>query len=132
MEEEDKSENRRSSDVERAKVTDHLANERTYLAWIRTGVTIIALGFVVAKFGLIVKELNPLAPETSFHFSSYIGMALVICGGILELLALGRFTGNQKRIKEGKYEPSARVETAISSGIFVIAIILIVYLVLTL
>jgi putative membrane protein len=118
--------------VQSAKVTDHLANERTYLAWIRTGVTIIALGFVVAKFGLIVKEINPSAPETSFHFSSYIGIALVLAGGLMEMLALKRFTGNQERIKIGKYEPSSSIETAISTGIFAIAIILIVYLILTL
>ena len=122
----------KDSNIDRARVTDHLANERTYLAWIRTGITIIALGFVVAKFGLIVKEINPAAPETSFHFSSYIGIALVLCGGLMEILALKRFTRNQDRIRIGKYEPSASIETAISSGIFVIAIILIVYLVLTL
>jgi putative membrane protein len=120
------------NNIEQAKVSDHLANERTYLAWIRTGITIIALGFVVAKFGLIVKEINPSAQETSFHFSSYIGIALVLVGGFMELLALKRFTKNQERIRVGKYEPSAGIETVISSGIFVIAIILIIYLVLTL
>lgn len=122
----------KNNDIDRAKVTDHLANERTYLAWIRTGITIIALGFVVAKFGLIVKEINPLAPETSFHFSSYIGIALVLAGGFMEILALQRFTRNQERIRIGKYEPSAGIEAAISLGIFVIAVVLIVYLVLTL
>jgi putative membrane protein len=117
---------------DRDKVTDHLANERTYLAWLRTGITIIALGFVVAKFGLIVKELVPSAPETSFHFSSYIGIALVLVGGFMEILALRRFTRNQERIRVGKYTPSAGTETAISSGIFVTAIVLIIYLLLTL
>ncbi|MGH2639766.1 MAG: YidH family protein, partial [Rhabdochlamydiaceae bacterium] len=67
-----------SEDDDRAKVSDNLANERTYLAWLRTGITVIALGFVVAKFGLIVRELVPSVPETSFHFSSYIGIALVL------------------------------------------------------
>jgi putative membrane protein len=125
-------EEKKNNNIERAKVTDHLANERTYLAWIRTGITIIALGFVVAKFGLIVKEINPAAPETSFHFSSYIGIALVLAGGLLEILALKRFTQNQDRIRVGKYVPSAGTEAAISSAIFVIAIILIIYLILTL
>ena len=128
----DERNNSREQNIERAKVTDHLANERTYLAWIRTGITIIALGFVVAKFGLIVKEINPLAPETSSHFSSYIGIALVLCGGFMEMLALRRFTRNQERIRVGRYEPSAGTEAAISSGIFVIAMILIIYLILTL
>jgi putative membrane protein len=128
----EKNHNNKNESIERAKVTEHLANERTYLAWIRTGVTIIALGFVVAKFGLIVKEINPSAPETSFHFSSYIGIALVVSGGLMEMLALKRFTNNQERIRVGRYEPSAYIETAISSGVFVIAIILIIYLIVTL
>src|SRR5205085_9848799 len=40
------------------KVTDHLANERTFLAWIRTGLAIIAFGFVVERFGLLLRELG--------------------------------------------------------------------------
>jgi putative membrane protein len=118
-------------DSEKRKITDYLANERTYLAWIRTGITVIGLGFVVAKFGLIVKELVPSFTETTFHFSSYIGIALVLVGGFMELLALKRFTRNQGRIKQGKYEPSAMIESIMSLAIFVIAVVLIVYLILT-
>ncbi len=119
-------------DDERSKVADHLANERTYLAWLRTGIAIIALGFVVSKFALIVKELVPSAAETSFHFSSFIGISLVLAGAFMELLALKRFTRNQERIRVGKYEPSSGIELAISLGIFAIAILLVVYLILTL
>jgi uncharacterized membrane protein YidH (DUF202 family) len=60
---------------EMTKVTDHMANERTYLAWVRTGITIMALGFVVAKFGIIIRELVPNAPATSYHLSSTIDCA---------------------------------------------------------
>jgi putative membrane protein len=50
-------------------VSDHLANERTYLAWIRMGIAIIALGFVVARFGRFLREFSPLAQSTvSIHF----------------------------------------------------------------
>ncbi len=115
-----------------AKISDHMANERTYLAWIRTGITIIALGFVVAKFGLLLKEINPAVQVSSFHLSSYIGIALVLVGGLMEILALERFRRNQERIKIGMYEPSAGIEAIISSGIFAVAIILIIYLVITL
>jgi putative membrane protein len=38
--------------------SDHLANERTFLAWIRTGIGIMAFGFVVVKFTLFVKQLS--------------------------------------------------------------------------
>ena len=38
------------------KASDHLANERTFLAWIRTSISIIVFGFVVAKFGITLRE----------------------------------------------------------------------------
>ena len=41
------------------RATDHLANERTFLAWIRTGLATITFGFVVERFGLVVLELDP-------------------------------------------------------------------------
>src|SRR6185437_5529329 len=68
---------------------DHLANERTLLAWSRTGIAIMGLGFVVARFGLLVRELvgrpsHPLPPGTTNAF----GVALVLCGAALLLLAL--------------------------------------------
>ncbi len=112
-------------------VSDHLANERTYLAWVRTGIAVIALGFVVAKFGLLVKELAPSAPSTSYGFSSDIGIALVIVGGLMQLLALSQFVLNQRRIRGGRYEPSRGIEVLISVLVFAVALLLVVYLAVT-
>ncbi len=62
------------------------AAERTLLAWVRTGLTIMAFGFVVARFGLFVRLLEaqraPLtAPAaTASHFSNFMGIALVLLG----------------------------------------------------
>lgn len=114
-----------------SKARDHLANERTFLAWVRTSVAIIALGFVVARFELVVKALVPSAPTTSYGLSSIIGIALVVAGGLMQLLALSRFRLNQERIKSGTYEPSRGIETAASAGVLVVALLLVVYLVLT-
>jgi inner membrane protein YidH len=121
-----------SEEGDGGKITDYLANERTYLAWLRTGIAVIALGFVVAKFALIVKELVPSAPGTSFHFSSYIGIFLVLVGGFMELVALKRFIRNQERIRVGSYQPSRFVELVMSTTIFAISVLLILYLILTL
>ena len=117
---------------EMTKVTDHMANERTYLAWVRTGITIMALGFVVAKFGIIIRELVPNAPATSYHLSSAIGIALVIAGGFMQVLALRSFLRNRTSIENGTFQPSTAGE--ISAGIItlLIAVLLIAYLVITL
>jgi uncharacterized membrane protein YidH (DUF202 family) len=74
---------------------------------VRTGIAIIALGFVVARFGLFLKEISPLQQAaTPVHFSSVIGVALILVGGFMELLALKRFVKNQERIRMQSYEPA--------------------------
>ena len=64
--------------------TDHLANERTFLAWIRTSIAIMAFGFVVVKFALFVKQITRILGEghnditlPNRGYSALIGIALV-------------------------------------------------------
>ena len=69
------------------------AAERTLLAWIRTGLTIMGFGFVVARFGLFLSLLAaerapsaaPVASPT--HFSSGIGITLVLLGAVSMIFA---------------------------------------------
>ena len=59
------------------------AAERTLLAWVRTGLTIIALGFVVARFGLFLSLLAATAPDHTEHaWSGLVGVALVFVGSL--------------------------------------------------
>ena len=60
----------------------YFAAERTLLAWVRTGVTVIGLGFVVARFGLFVRLVATNRPEVGqdVGVSSYLGAALVLLG----------------------------------------------------
>src|SRR5256886_17640863 len=72
------------------KVTDHLANERTFLAWIRTGLATVTFGFVVERFGLLLRELGlkgSLTSSTSTHYSSIFGISLTLLGAITMLTA---------------------------------------------
>lgn len=47
------------------KATEHLANERTFLAWVRTSIAVVSLGFVVAKFGLWLERITQLSPNSA-------------------------------------------------------------------
>jgi putative membrane protein len=62
----------------------YFAAERTFLAWLRTGITVMALGFVVARFGLFLRILGaqggPVPPGTGL--SPYLGAVLVVLGVI--------------------------------------------------
>ena len=50
--------------------SDHSANERTFLAWVRTGIAVIAFGFVIEKFNLFVLTLANVSPAGAGHHSS--------------------------------------------------------------
>jgi putative membrane protein len=69
------------------------AAERTFLAWIRTGLTIMGFGFVVARFGLFLDLLDArrmpstAAVAPASHFSSGIGMALILLGAVSMIFA---------------------------------------------
>ena len=69
---------------------DSLAVERTFLAWIRTGLALMGFGFVVARFGLFLKELqmaqrNPSIPR--YGLSLWLGTALIVVGVFVFLLS---------------------------------------------
>ncbi|WP_333873419.1 YidH family protein [Methylobacter sp.] len=67
------------------------AAERTLLAWLRTGLTIIAIGFVVARFGLFVRLLSlqtqPYQHSTSSLLSAGLGIAFVVVGSLAIFVA---------------------------------------------
>jgi putative membrane protein len=59
----------------------YFAAERTLLAWVRTGITVMGFGFVVARFGLFLRLLQAQGAETPSHgISSYLGASLVLIG----------------------------------------------------
>lgn len=77
------------------------AAERTFLAWVRSGTTFMALGFVVAKFGLFLNLLqasNGIAKVSSLHhvLSSGLGILLVLIG---TFIALGAEYNHRNYIK---------------------------------
>jgi putative membrane protein len=87
------------------KATEHLANERTFLAWIRTSIAIISLGFVVAKFSVWLGELashfQPGAPPARTGASLPVGLAMMALGAIFAALAARRYHKVTRDIERG-------------------------------
>jgi len=104
------------------KITAHLANERTYLAWVRTGLVVITLGFAVARFGLALTTVVDLLPGV--RYSSVVGIGLVFLGGVIEVFAFQRYRSNQKTISSDTYQPSSSAEAILSIMIFLLAILI--------
>jgi putative membrane protein len=92
----------------------YFAAERTLLAWVRTGITIIGLGFVVARFGLFLKLVNPAhADAERMGFSALLGVSLAIGGGVLTGLAGIQFAAFLRELKPEEL-PRPRVTQALS------------------
>ncbi|MBL8823262.1 MAG: DUF202 domain-containing protein [Planctomycetia bacterium] len=86
-----------------------LAAERTLLAWIRTGLAMMGFGFVVARFGVFLRELHPAdhAQHPEYSKSLYIGAGMVILGIAINLLAaVGHFRLLRRLEKGFTYKPS--------------------------
>jgi putative membrane protein len=68
----------------------YLAAERTFLAWIRTGLALMGFGFVVARFGLFLREIqfsgHPLTIRSA-HFTVWVGTALILIGVLVNALS---------------------------------------------
>lgn len=67
-----------------------MAAERTFLAWIRTGLALMGFGFVVARFGLFLREIASLQQQTvpaTHGYSLWIGTSLVALGVVVNILA---------------------------------------------
>ena len=119
--------------------TDHLANERTFLAWIRTNLGIMAFGFVVEKFNLFLQQvtvffgnsgvLNPNIAQNKLQSSSSIfGISLVGLGTLLCIFAFTKYKKTERQINEGIYQSSNFLNTVLAFFVFFIGIFLIFYL----
>ena len=95
---------------------DHMANTRTLLAWLRTSIALIALGFVVARFGLLLKELgasaNNSANQSSSGLSALVGVGVVLIGVLLVALSTYRFVRAKRQIDRGRFVVSVSLEVA--------------------
>lgn len=105
--------------------TDHSANERTYLAWIRTAISIMAFGFLIEKFGLFIEYINlvsdqPLSLSPS-PATTLIGLGLFFVGVCIIIAATARFFSYKKAIEsEERFPYSVRKTNLVLSGLMII------------
>jgi putative membrane protein len=117
------------------KASEYLASERTFLAWIRTSIAIVSLGFVVAKFGVWLRELSSQFEQQALTnttgMSLPIGATMIAFGGLVALLAFGHFHIVNKAIEQGRVRPSRRLVGAVAFAVALVAVFVIIYLVVT-
>jgi len=83
---------------------DRLANERTFLSWLRTGIAITSLGFVVARFDIFLQELARVSDRAGSGSDAAvpIGVVLVLAGPLIVMLAAARFLQTERALLSGR------------------------------
>jgi putative membrane protein len=114
---------------------EHLANERTLLAWIRTSIGIMAFGFVVVKFSLFIRQISLLLGKTSVlppqrGYSSMIGIFLVGVGALILLLSYFNFKRTQRQLNNKSFQAasSAYLILMLIIVLVIVSILLMLYL----
>jgi len=112
------------------------AAERTLLAWMRTGLALMGFGFVVARFGLFLREIaaagQVLAPQHSTGWSLWIGTALIGLGVAVSAVASFEYYRFISSFKQRRtYTPrTALLAVVVGAILSVLGIVMAAYLIL--
>jgi len=100
-----------ADDINPNRARDHLANERTFLAWVRTGAAIVVFGFAIGRFSIALRQLTALEghPVHRSGISVWMGATSIILGVLLVLAGLVRYRKTRVRLDQGTFEPAGFV-----------------------
>jgi putative membrane protein len=113
--------------------TEHSANERTFLAWIRTAIAVIAFGFVLEKFNLFILALAATASaevgkairtdRLTGPIGRYEGLAFMLVGLVLIGLGYWRFVRNERMIDGAEPHQTGGVKAEIAVSAILAALV---------
>jgi putative membrane protein len=112
---------------------DHLANERTFLAWVRTGVAIVVFGFAIGRFAIAIHQLMQLegrVPHTA-GLSVWFGMTSILGGVLLTLAGLVRYRKTRAQLDSGRFQPAGFLIDLVGVLTAILGLLLAGYLVYT-
>ncbi len=89
---------------------DHLANERTFLAWVRTGAAIVIFGFAIGRFSIAMRQLTALSghPLRTGGLSVWMGASSILGGVAVVVGGLVRYHKTRDQLEQGTFQPAAR------------------------
>ncbi len=114
--------------------SDVLANERTFLAYVRTALAMIGFGFVIARFGLFVEEIAAVAHlrVTAPHLSTSFGIVMALFGVTVAGIGVVRYVATADALRRGEvralpYALAYGFSVAIVAVGLIVALLLLAY-----
>jgi putative membrane protein len=113
--------------------SDHAANERTFLAWVRTGIAVIAFGFIIEKFNLFVLTIASSASaevvqrlqleRLSGPLHRHGGVALIFGGLALIVVATARFVRTERLLNDLELHSAGRVRAGLILSLVLVLLV---------
>jgi putative membrane protein len=90
------------------RASDHLANERTFLAWVRTGVAIVVFGFAIGRFAIAIRQLLQIQGRVSATagLTVWFGTVAIVAGVLLTVAGLVRYRQTRAQLESGGFQPA--------------------------
>jgi putative membrane protein len=114
---------------------DHAANERTFLAWVRTAIAVMAFGFLVEKFDVFLEVAAPSLANRALSvlgptFGNVAGFSLIVLGTAMVIVAAARFLMTARDIdsEDIRAGTGSRVDIALAALLVLLGIALFLYL----
>jgi len=113
-------------------VTEHLSNERTHLAFLRTAVALITFGITINRFSLFLIMNEKLAPGSGPFVPLFgveqVGLSVVIVGAVFIVWAAVRYTQVSDQIDRGDYRPNKTMVWILTAAVLVFGVASILWL----
>lgn len=112
---------------------DHLANERTFLAWVRTGAAIVVFGFAIGRFAIAMRQLASFSghPVKTAGISVWMGAGSIGAGVMLVFAGLLRYRKTRDQLDSGTFQPAGFVVDLVTVLTVVFGLVLAAYLIYT-
>ena len=112
---------------------DHLANERTFLAWVRTGAAIVVFGFAIGRFSIAMRQLTAMSGRgiRTAGLSVWMGAGSIVAGVVLVIAGLVRYRKTKTQLDSGTFEPAGFVVDLVTILTVVFGLVLAGYLIYT-
>jgi len=109
---------------------DHLANERTFLAWVRTGIATIVFGFAIGRFSIALREFLKMQgySSTTPGLTTWLGIISTVGGVMLIVAGLNRYRKTKVQLDSNTFEPAGFVIDLVSYLLGIFGLVLAAYL----
>jgi len=103
----------------------YFAAERTFLAWIRTGIALMGFGFAIARFGIFLRQIEQTESKTIAHGlwgSPLTGVLLIALGVLVNIAASTHYLQTVRQLSQGTWLPGRASRTAVTLSILLVVL----------